>query len=395
MSLSVCLLTRNEEDNIKRAVRSFAGVADEIVVADTGSTDRTVEVAAELGAKVLTVEWGDDFAAGRNCALAQATGDWIFWLNPDEELLPESRRVLPRCLAMDQAIGFIIRVQDQLKSDRPAALTETNQPRLFRRDCGVQYRGRLHPYFAVPLDELGRRQGKLVFATTEVILRRHAYLSVLNPQKLQWAKRLLELELRDRPGQLHYLIEYGRTLLLLNDPRGHEFLATAVNQILTSADSPTPPVSTAGSLFEYLLTVAAEQSRSQISLQQVHDLALRWFRKTPPVVWALAQNHFRAGQYAGAASLLESLLEMGRTKTYDQTEGFDPEIIGAAALMNLGICRIRLGELDQALGCFGQLLAHPVHQTQARKNYRLVQELRTGMGKLPPPDGSVDFIHDS
>src|SRR5947209_8459800 len=88
MSLSVCLLTRNQETDLPRALRSVAGLADEVIVADTASTDGTARVAAALGAKVVQFPWNDDFAAGRNFAVGQATSDWILWLNADEELLP-------------------------------------------------------------------------------------------------------------------------------------------------------------------------------------------------------------------------------------------------------------------------------------------------------------------
>ena len=74
--LSVCLLTRDEQRNIERAIRSVEGVADEVVVADAGSTDRTVEVARGLGARVVPFSWDDDFARGRNVAIGQASGDW-------------------------------------------------------------------------------------------------------------------------------------------------------------------------------------------------------------------------------------------------------------------------------------------------------------------------------
>src|SRR5439155_19367223 len=84
MSLSVCLLTRNEENNLSRALHSVAGLADEVLVVDTGSTDGTVRLAAELGASVHVVEWHDDFAERRNCALERARGDWLLWLNPAE-----------------------------------------------------------------------------------------------------------------------------------------------------------------------------------------------------------------------------------------------------------------------------------------------------------------------
>src|SRR5207253_3105704 len=97
MPLSVCLLTRNEEKNIARAVRSVAEAADEVLVADTGSTDRTVEIARSLGARVLDYAWNDDFGAARDYAIAHAGHDWILWLNPDEELIPESLAALRDC----------------------------------------------------------------------------------------------------------------------------------------------------------------------------------------------------------------------------------------------------------------------------------------------------------
>src|SRR5262249_30393080 len=171
---------------------------------------------------------------------------------------------------------------------------------------------RLHPNFATPFDELARRQGKKVYPT-ELTLRRHGYLSVPTPDKLRWAVRLLEAELRDRPGQLHYLIEYGRNLLWLNDPRGHEVLAEAADQVLRSRDAPTAPTPTVGSLLEYLLTVMPQQSRSRVSREEARGLALRWFRHSPPVLWALAQHQFQAGDPRGAAGLLEELLRMGQS----------------------------------------------------------------------------------
>src|SRR5260370_35752574 len=89
MPLRGWLLAGNEEKNIARAIRSVAGAADEVLVTDTGSSDRTVELARHLGARVIDYAWKDDFAAARDHAIAHARHDWILWLNPDEELLPE------------------------------------------------------------------------------------------------------------------------------------------------------------------------------------------------------------------------------------------------------------------------------------------------------------------
>ncbi len=88
MTLSVCIITLNEEANIARTLKSVRGIADEIIVVDSGSTDATVSLAREHGAKVFTEPW-KGFAAQKNSALAKAGCDWILSLDADEEVSPE------------------------------------------------------------------------------------------------------------------------------------------------------------------------------------------------------------------------------------------------------------------------------------------------------------------
>lgn len=91
--LSVCLITLNEERNLPRALRSVEGIADEIVVVDCGSQDRTQEIAKAHGAKVVVREW-TNFADQKNSAVAAASSDWILSMDADEELSPDLRKSL-------------------------------------------------------------------------------------------------------------------------------------------------------------------------------------------------------------------------------------------------------------------------------------------------------------
>lgn len=88
MTLSVCIITLNEEANIARTLKSVHEIADEIVIVDSGSTDSTVNVSQEYGAKVFVEPW-KGFAAQKNSALAKASCDWILSLDADEEVSPE------------------------------------------------------------------------------------------------------------------------------------------------------------------------------------------------------------------------------------------------------------------------------------------------------------------
>lgn len=91
--LSVCLITSNEEHNLPRALRSIEGIADEIVVVDCGSQDRTQEIARAHGANVIVRGW-TNFAEQKNSAATAATNDWILSMDADEEASPELRESL-------------------------------------------------------------------------------------------------------------------------------------------------------------------------------------------------------------------------------------------------------------------------------------------------------------
>jgi glycosyltransferase involved in cell wall biosynthesis len=210
MSLSVCFLTRNEEGNIARALRSVAGVADEVIVADMASQDRTAQIAADLGAKVIQYPWDEDFAAGRNFTVGQATGDWILWLNADEELLPSCHTHLKACLLLPNIFGYFVVLQNLIQADRLDEFVQSSDLRLFRRRPDLAFIGRLHPHFHPDLVATIQKAGSQVLPCN-VTIRSYAALAERSEAKLRGTVRLLELELRDRPGQLHYVIEYGRS----------------------------------------------------------------------------------------------------------------------------------------------------------------------------------------
>lgn len=139
--LSLCMITRNEAENIDRCLESVREFVDEIVVVDTGSVDDTTAVAAGYGAKVITTVWQDDFAAARNLSLAHATGDWILFLDADEELALESGPALTRLVRAGDKEAYFVLITNLLPGG--AELTAPSI-RLFRNRKNYRFRGRLH-----------------------------------------------------------------------------------------------------------------------------------------------------------------------------------------------------------------------------------------------------------
>src|SRR6188508_648820 len=86
MAMSLCMIVKNEEDWIEGALESVRSVVDEIVIADTGCTDRTMQLARRFSPKVINFEWTEDFGEARNRTLAEARHPWILVLDADERI---------------------------------------------------------------------------------------------------------------------------------------------------------------------------------------------------------------------------------------------------------------------------------------------------------------------
>lgn len=147
--LSVGLITKNASADLRRCLNSVWAIADEIVVGDTGSTDDTVAIAEDFGARVLPLPAVADlrggFAEARNAVLAACTGDWFFWIDADEVL--ETPQKLRLHLDAGPFRGYAVK-QQHLMADMPYAPTDPRcfdtPVRLFRRDPDIQFYGCVH-----------------------------------------------------------------------------------------------------------------------------------------------------------------------------------------------------------------------------------------------------------
>ena len=102
--LSVIILTKNEENNIEATVKNALLCADEVLVVDSGSTDRTVELAKKSGARVVYRAWDNDFSAQRNFALSQTEAEWVLYLDADEHLNHELVTAIKRVMSENVSI---------------------------------------------------------------------------------------------------------------------------------------------------------------------------------------------------------------------------------------------------------------------------------------------------
>lgn len=140
--ISLCMIVRNEAQNIEAALASAKPWVGEMLVVDTGSTDNTVALAEAMGAKVLHHPWGEDFAEARNVGLEAASAPWVLVLDADERFEVQDPAELGRVVSQEALQGISFRIHNALDDGTESVATVF---RLFRRDLpGMRYRGALH-----------------------------------------------------------------------------------------------------------------------------------------------------------------------------------------------------------------------------------------------------------
>ncbi|MDR3092248.1 MAG: glycosyltransferase [Clostridiales bacterium] len=155
VTLSSCMIVKNEERCIARCLNSIKEIADELIVVDTGSTDRTVEIAESCGARVFHFEWVNDFAKARNFAIDKATGNWFMCLDADEWFdSPEDAKKLLRDVREAHKMKRILSVEVLLKNVTAAntkqVMDEGVLQRAWRNLPQLRYQREIHEYIGVP-----------------------------------------------------------------------------------------------------------------------------------------------------------------------------------------------------------------------------------------------------
>ncbi len=164
--ISLCMIVRDEEQYLGQCLDSVLGVADEIVIVDTGSEDRTVAIAKSHDAKVIHFAWTEHFAEARNQAIAAATGDYMLVLDADERLDVATAYHIREVVDADEF--DVAYLQFENVAEAGTARRRWIAPRLYRMTPGIRYIGRVH-------EQVGQGLSEVRTCTIEARVRHYGY----------------------------------------------------------------------------------------------------------------------------------------------------------------------------------------------------------------------------
>lgn len=203
--VSVCMIVKNEENKIERCLSSLAPFGFEIIVVDTGSSDRTKEAASPYADKIADFEWADDFSAARNYSISLASNDWIFIIDGDEAVETIDVEELDYFMKnLSGAVGSVNRINDSGSPDGADYYTDRTERFFDRRR--YRYTGRIHEQL-VPSD--GLPFDSFLLKTTLY----HDGYAMTQEQRQKKAKRnisLLLLQLKEEPDNPYVYYQLGK-----------------------------------------------------------------------------------------------------------------------------------------------------------------------------------------
>jgi glycosyltransferase involved in cell wall biosynthesis len=214
-TISLCMIARDEEHNLPLCLGPLAGIVDEIIVVDTGSTDRTREIAKSFGAKVVDFPWQDSFSAARNESMKHATSSWILWLDADEHFDAPNIDKLKRLFAElgDNRFAYLMK-QVSVHEGSAAPEAVISQIRLFRNDPRHRWTYRVHEQIAPSL----AAAGSAVAMSPLVVLHRGYREPELSRRKLERNLHLVQLDLQEQPDDAFSLFNLGMVFVGLKRP---------------------------------------------------------------------------------------------------------------------------------------------------------------------------------
>lgn len=143
-TISLCMIVRDESDNLARCLQSVRGFVEEIIVVDTGSRDATPAIAGHYGATLYHFPWQDDFSQARNESLKHAIGEWVLILDADEELPPETAQNLRHLASCSDVEAWIFTIISPCSSIRAGQQVKHPGLRMFKNREAYFFEGKIH-----------------------------------------------------------------------------------------------------------------------------------------------------------------------------------------------------------------------------------------------------------
>ncbi|MGH9445421.1 MAG: glycosyltransferase, partial [Terriglobia bacterium] len=353
-TLALSMITKNAEATLAQCLESVRQVADEIVIADTGSTDRSIEIAQQYGATVFDIPWEKDFSKARNRCLAKVRSGWVLMMDADEALGPDAATLMPSHLSDGLTMGYTVTIRNYVHDldcflwDQPAKPNDDSPPfarqylghvdhvnvRLFRRHPEVYFEGCVHETVGYRLIQLGMRIGDAKFAIH--------HFGFTDAEEIRAGKALFYRELgREKVRELpenalaHYELGFEES------EHFHDYAAAL--PLFRRACELNPRFGPAWLFYGKTLGRLGRHGEAIEALERAEDTSVRM----APVLDARGDIYYSLGEFEETRRCYQQVIELA---------GESPQIES-----KMGFTELRLGRVEEGLARLRRAIAQEPH----------------------------------
>lgn len=364
--ISLCLIVKNEEADLPRCLDSVSGVISETIIVDTGSTDRTMEIARKYGAKIINFEWIDNFSAARNASINAASGDWILILDADEIIAKRDIEDLLRLCNSPEYDAYGLHYRNYTnesggsiwvpndysypEGNGIAGWFHTRKVRFFRNDKRIKFTGAVHEVAEPAIRQNGLRVGEAHFPVHHYGELKKKKITDKKLKYLAYGKKKIEEE----PENPMAFYEYG---VQCSEFREYEDATNAFKKVLElSPEFPSVEVQLGMSLFNL----------------GRYDECITYLQK------GISKEPENPGLYNNLASVYLEMGELDKAvDLYLKTISIHPGY--AAAYKNIGLAYLKSEIIDKSL----ESLRKAISLNPTMKDVvRLIKELEGVKGNV-------------
>ncbi len=373
-TLSLCMIVKDEADRLATCLGSAQAIVDEIVVVDTGSTDKTPDIAQRFGASLYHVPWNNDFAEARNQSLRRATKDWALVLDADEYLTPKAIAQIPTAIAPEDRLVINLLRQELGAAQSPYSLVS----RLFRRHSDIHFSRPYHAMVDDSVSDLVAREPHWQIGQLPGVAIAHDGYgadAIVRLNKLERARRAMEAFRDAHPEDAYVRAKLGGLYLQIGQ-------VESGLKLLRQGLRLEPGPAEAYEIY-YHLGIGYRQQQRVAEAMSAYEQAIA--QAVDPLTkigaWLnLGSLKQSQGDLEGAIAQYQALLQadpsftkgyynlgltlkqMGRlpqaAAAYQRAIALEPEF--AEAHQNLGVTLLKLGYIEESLKAFRQAIA--IHQ---------------------------------
>lgn len=340
--ISQCMIVKNEEENIERALSWGKGIVSEQIVVDTGSTDQTMEIARRMGAKVYEFPWINDFAAAKNYAISKAKYEWIAFLDADEYFSQEDAQKLLYYVKELQDTSYDNLMTSLVNLDRRGNIMSViTQCRIFRKLPELRYEGNIHEHLVM-------EDGSSIVtadATKELTICHTGYAE--GEKKRARNRSLIEAELLKNPHDYRMLSYLGSDYHESKEYEKAEKTLQKALSLIPEEEKKVYSLATSGTALILLVTMSENPRTDLETLMEVYQQMTECWPGEADYDYTLGHYFVSLGDFVRGEQYLKRALDILEKYGYgNQSALLSAEIKKAWEL--LSVCCFNNGNLS---GC--------------------------------------------